>query len=179
MKGKKGRFLSKLKSISAISNLKQGLVFHETAFNQHSQTPSNETDNEQVSRPLTEPKNRLLLVDFEAKCPPGGSDTVILYTTSLRGIRKTFEDCNTIRFLLGSFKVLYDERDVSMHMEFREELWRTLGGRVIPPRLFIKGRHVGGVDEVVGYHEQGKLVDLLDGIPKRRFYGFRMTWITF
>ncbi|XP_076953766.1 uncharacterized protein LOC143627948 [Bidens hawaiensis] len=176
MKGKRGRFLSKLKSISAISNLKQSLVFHENNFNQHSQTPSNETDNGQVSRPITsrkepEPDNRLLLVDFEAKCPPGGSDTVILYTTSLRGIRKTFEDCNTIRFLLGSFKVLYDERDVSMHMEFREELWRTLGGRVILPRLFIKGRHVGGVDEVVEYHEQGKLVDLFDGIPKREATG--------
>ncbi|KAL8227134.1 hypothetical protein R6Q57_016966 [Mikania cordata] len=114
-----------------------------------------------------EPENRLLLLDFEEKCPPGGNDTVILYTTSLRGIRKTFEDCNTIRFLLGSFRVLYDERDVSMHMEFREELWQTLGGRVIPPRLFIKGRHVGGVDEVVGFHEQGKLVDLLMGIPQR------------
>ncbi|KAI3716623.1 hypothetical protein L1987_67618 [Smallanthus sonchifolius] len=162
MKGKRGRFLGKLKSISTITTLKQGLVFHENTINQHSKTPtiSSEIKNQESL------ENRLLLVDLEEKCPPGGNDTVILYTTSLRGIRKTFEDCNTIRFLLGSFRVLYDERDVSMHMEFREELWRTLGGRVIPPRLFIKGRHVGGVDEVVEFHEQGKLVDLLDGIPK-------------
>jgi glutaredoxin domain-containing cysteine-rich protein 1 len=27
---------------------------------------------------------------FEEKCPPGGTDSVILYTTTLRGIRKTF-----------------------------------------------------------------------------------------
>lgn len=105
------------------------------------------------------------LLDFEEKCPPGGSESIIFYTTSLRGIRKTFEDCNTIRFLLESFKVLFYERDVSMHLEYREELWKILGGRVIPPRLFIKGRCIGGADEVAGLHEQGKLRKLLEGIP--------------
>lgn len=105
------------------------------------------------------------LLHFDEKCPPGGSQSVVLYTTSMRGIRKTFEDCHTIRFLLESFKVLFDERDVSMHLEYREELWSTLGGRVIPPRLFIKGRYIGGANEVVGLHEQGKLRKLLEGIP--------------
>ncbi|XP_041024871.1 uncharacterized protein At5g39865 [Juglans microcarpa x Juglans regia] len=105
------------------------------------------------------------LLDFEEKCPPGGSDSIILYTTSLRGIRKAFEDCSTIRFLLESFKVLFYERDVSMHLEYREELWCIFGGRVIPPRIFIKGRYVGGADEVVGLHEQGKLKKLLEGMP--------------
>ena len=105
------------------------------------------------------------LTDFEEKCPPGGEESVIFYTTSLRGIRKTFEDCSSIRFLLDSFKILVHERDVSMDMEFREELWRTLGGRVIPPKLFIKGRYIGGAHEVVGLHEQGKLKKLLEEIP--------------
>jgi glutaredoxin domain-containing cysteine-rich protein 1 len=105
------------------------------------------------------------LSDFEENCPPGGSESIIFYTTSLRGIRKTFEDCNTIRFLLESFKVLFYERDVSMHLEYREELWRILGDRVIPPRLFIKGRYIGGANEVAGLHEQGKLRKLLEGIP--------------
>ncbi|XP_071710368.1 uncharacterized protein At5g39865-like [Rutidosis leptorrhynchoides] len=171
MKGMRGRFVGKLKSISAITNLKQGLVFHDNALNQYFQTPTLTSDmkNEDMKTNMTvseETVNRSLLVEFEEKCPPGGNDSVIFYTTSLRGIRKTFEDCNTIRFLLGSFQILYDERDVSMHMEFREELWRILGGRVIPPRLFIKGRLIGGVDEVVGLHEEGKLEDLLNGIPK-------------
>ncbi|KAL3623468.1 hypothetical protein CASFOL_032284 [Castilleja foliolosa] len=103
--------------------------------------------------------------DFQNKCPPGGKDVIVLYTTSLRGIRKTFEDCNTIRFLLESFRVLYSERDVSMDMEYRDELWGVLGGRVVPPRIFIRGRYVGGADEVVGLHETGVLRDLLDGIP--------------
>ncbi|KAF6169991.1 hypothetical protein GIB67_034383 [Kingdonia uniflora] len=106
------------------------------------------------------------LLAFEEKPPPGGSDSVILYTTSLRGIRKTFEDCTSIQFLLNSFKILYFERDVSMHLEFREELWRILGGRVVPPRLFIKGRYIGGADIVVTLHERGKLLELFQGMPR-------------
>ncbi|XP_022843730.1 uncharacterized protein At5g39865-like [Olea europaea var. sylvestris] len=102
--------------------------------------------------------------DFEEKCPPGGTDSVIFYTTSLRGIRKTFEDCNAIRFLLESFRVVYYERDVSMHLEYRDELWRVLGGRAVPPRLFIRGRDIGGADAVVGLHEKGMLRKLLQGI---------------
>ncbi|PSR98098.1 Thioredoxin-like fold protein [Actinidia chinensis var. chinensis] len=111
------------------------------------------------------------LLDFEEKCPPGGSDSVILYTTGLRGIRKTFEDCNSIRFLLESFRVLYFERDVSMHSEFREELWGTLGVKIVPPRLFIKGRYIGGAEAVLGLHERGELRLLLEGIPIDRSNG--------
>ncbi|XP_027104685.1 uncharacterized protein [Coffea arabica] len=105
------------------------------------------------------------LLNFEEKCPPGGSDSVILYTTGLRGIRKTFEDCHSIRFLLENFRILFFERDISMHSEFREELWQIFGGKVVPPRLFIKGRYVGGAEEVLGLHEQGRLRPLLGGIP--------------
>ena len=105
------------------------------------------------------------LTDFEEIHPPGGSQAVILYTTSMRGIRKTFQDCNTVCFLLRSFKIRYHERDVSLHLEYREELWKILGCKVIPPRLFIKGRYIGGADEVVGLHEMGWLGKLLEGTP--------------
>ncbi|KAJ4849632.1 hypothetical protein Tsubulata_017741 [Turnera subulata] len=105
------------------------------------------------------------LIRFPEKCPPGGSDSVVLYSTTLRGIRKTFEDCHSIRFLLESFRVVFFEKDVSMHTEFKEELWRVLDGKVMPPRLFIKGRYIGGAEEVLGLHEQGKLRVLFEGIP--------------
>lgn len=109
------------------------------------------------------------LLGFPEKCPPGGSDSVILYTTTLRGIRKTFEDCNSIRFLLESFRVLFFERDESMHMEFKEELWKVLDGKINPPRLFIKGRYIGGAEEVLRLHEQGRFKILFEGIPIDRF----------
>ncbi|TYH32632.1 hypothetical protein ES332_D13G003400v1 [Gossypium tomentosum] len=105
------------------------------------------------------------LLAFEEKCPAGGHGSVILYTTTLKGIRKTFEDCNSVRFLLESFKVIFYERDISMHCEYKEELWRILGGKVMPPKLFIKGRYIGGADEVLTLHEQGKLKVLFNGIP--------------
>ncbi|XWS74680.1 hypothetical protein CRYUN_Cryun01aG0018800 [Craigia yunnanensis] len=44
------------------------------------------------------------LLGYEEKCPPGGDGSVIFYTTALKGIRKTFEDCNSVRFLLESFQ---------------------------------------------------------------------------
>ncbi|KAH6802415.1 hypothetical protein C2S51_033861 [Perilla frutescens var. frutescens] len=107
------------------------------------------------------------LAEFEEKCPPGGSDSVVVYTTGIRGVRKTFEDCQKVRSLLENLKILFSERDVSMHSEFKEELRRILGGKVVvvPPRLFIKGRYIGGAEEVIGLHEQGKLKPLMDGIP--------------
>ncbi|XP_026425362.1 uncharacterized protein At3g28850-like isoform X1 [Papaver somniferum] len=107
-----------------------------------------------------------LFLEFEEKCPPGGNENVILYTTSLRGIRKTFEDCCKVKFLLENFKIMYYERDISMHSDYREELWSVLGSRLAAPRLFIRGRYIGGADEVLGLHEQGKLLKLFQGIPK-------------
>ncbi|MQM02862.1 hypothetical protein Taro_035634 [Colocasia esculenta] len=105
---------------------------------------------------------------FELRCPPGGEDTVVLYTTTLRGIRKTFEDCGSVRFLLGCLRVRFCERDVSMHLGYREELWRVLGDRAVPPRLFVRGRYIGGADEVLGLHERGRLLPLLQGLPVDR-----------
>ncbi|KAL0008181.1 hypothetical protein SO802_009683 [Lithocarpus litseifolius] len=111
------------------------------------------------------------LLEFEEKCPPGGKDSVIFYTTTLHGIRKTFEDCNSIRFLLDSFRVVFYEKDVSMHMEFKEELWRILDSKAAPPRLFIKGRYIGGAEEVLALHEQGKFRPLFHGVPIDRSNG--------
>ncbi|KAF9594027.1 hypothetical protein IFM89_026879 [Coptis chinensis] len=45
-------------------------------------------------------------------------------------------------------------------------MWRILDSRVVPPRLFIKGRYIGGADAVVTLHEQGKLLQLLEGLPR-------------
>ncbi|CAA0822582.1 Glutaredoxin family protein [Striga hermonthica] len=122
-------------------------------------TSSKDRDDKRINLPHE-------LIKFkEYKCPPGGKDKLVLYTTSLRGIRKTFEDCNAVRFLLESLRVAYSERDVSMHLEYRNELWGVMGARTVPPRLFVRGRYVGGADEVVGLHEKGALMGLLRGIP--------------
>ncbi|KAI5066654.1 hypothetical protein GOP47_0019278 [Adiantum capillus-veneris] len=106
------------------------------------------------------------LNEFEWRCPPGGEETIVLYTTTLHGIRKTFEDCNNVRDILKGFSVGFNERDVSMHLAYRNELRELLGVQLSVPSVFIKGRYIGGVDDAIKLHEEGKLAVLLKGLPK-------------
>jgi glutaredoxin domain-containing cysteine-rich protein 1 len=117
------------------------------------------------------------LARFVELCPPAGEGAVVLYTTSLRGIRKTFEDCNALRQVLESLLVRIDERDVALHEGFRNEL-RELMQRPpltsLPtsvPKLFIGGRYIGGAEEVLQLHEEQKLLPLLDKMPRQRSTG--------
>ncbi|XP_024522873.1 uncharacterized protein LOC9640977 [Selaginella moellendorffii] len=106
-----------------------------------------------------------LLQHCPKRCPPDGENKAVLYSTSLRGIRKTFEDCNTVRNILHSTNVEVDERDVSMDSQFRQELKDLMDKPVPVPRLFIKGRYIGGAEEVVAAHESGALARMLHGLP--------------
>jgi glutaredoxin domain-containing cysteine-rich protein 1 len=114
------------------------------------------------------------LEPFERRCPPGGERAVVLYTTSLRGVRKTSEDCARVRRLLECLRVAFLERDVSMHAAYRDELrallLRTDDGAAafpVPPRLFVDGRYIGGADEVVALHERSQLRPVLRRAPHR------------
>lgn len=99
-------------------------------------------------------------------CPPGhGHERLVLYTTSLRGIRKTYDDCHKLRMIFQSYLVWIDERDVSMHAEFRQELTELMGAPVQVPRVFIMGRYIGGVEQVLQLHELGLLAPSLLPLP--------------
>lgn len=105
---------------------------------------------------ISQPKNSL--------CLSGTEDRIVLYFTSLRGIRKTYEDCCTVRMIFRGFRVAVDERDISMDSAYRKELQNVLGGKAMSlPQVFIRGKHVGGADEVKQIHEIGELGKLLDG----------------
>ncbi|MCO5577160.1 hypothetical protein L7F22_030984 [Adiantum nelumboides] len=109
------------------------------------------------------------LDQFEMRCPPKGEDNIVLYFTSLRGVRKTYQDCCALRLILQGLGVDVDERDVWMHLKFREELAELLGeqGSSVP-RLFIKGRYIGDAEEVKQLHEDGLLVSLIEDLPQFR-----------
>ncbi|KAG5243991.1 Glutaredoxin [Salix suchowensis] len=108
-----------------------------------------------------------ILQSFEQKCPPGGENKVVIYTTTLRGIRKTFEGCNTVRSIIESHHIHMVERDVSMDSGFKEEIRRLMDTKEVKvPLVFVKGRLIGGADQVVKLEEEGKLEILFDGIPR-------------
>ncbi|TKY61980.1 electron carrier [Spatholobus suberectus] len=113
-------------------------------------------------------ESQSLIHAFEEKCPPGGENCVVVYTTTLRGIRKTFEECNKVRSIIESYCVHVVERDVSMDSGFKEELRKLMGTKQVKvPVVFVKGRLVGGAEEVVKLEEEGRLGVLFEGIPHK------------
>ncbi|XP_072969332.1 uncharacterized protein [Typha angustifolia] len=134
-------------------------------------------EGEQVKKVVlaSEPRTRkardcdLLLKTFEEKCPPGGENSLVLYTTTLRGIRKTFEDCNAVRSAIEAYDVEIAERDISMDSGYREELRLLMDKKQVKvPSVFVKGRLIGGAEEILKLEEEGKLGLLLEGIPRAK-----------
>ncbi|CAN6860363.1 unnamed protein product, partial [Brassica oleracea] len=62
---------------------------------------------------------------------------VVLYFTSLRGIRKTYEDCCCVRTVVRGYQVA----------------------------VLIRGVHVGGMEEIKKLNDGGKLGEMLKGLP--------------
>ncbi|TKY62686.1 electron carrier [Spatholobus suberectus] len=97
---------------------------------------------------------------------PGTEDRIVLYCTSLRGIRKTYEDCCSVKMMLRGFRVAVDERDISMDSSYRKELQDVLGGKAVTlPQVFIRGKYVGNAEEMKHLNESGELARLLEGFP--------------
>ncbi|KAE9599766.1 putative thioredoxin-like protein [Lupinus albus] len=98
---------------------------------------------------------------------PGTEDKVVFYCTSLRGIRKTYEDCCSVRLMLRGFRVAVDERDISMDSSYRKELQNAVGGiqTVTLPQVFIRGKYIGNAEKMKQLNESGELAKLLNGFP--------------
>lgn len=106
---------------------------------------------------------------------PGTEDRIVLYFTSLRGIRRTYEDCYAVRMIFRNFRVWVDERDVSMDIAYRKELMNVLGEKntknaksknVELPQVFIRGKYVGGAEVIKQLCEYGELGKILEGFPR-------------
>ncbi|OMP09793.1 Glutaredoxin [Corchorus olitorius] len=121
----------------------------------------NEQDYEKKSDEIVVASDfKFVASDFKLK-----KDKVIVYFTSLRGVRKTYEDCCHVRVILKSLGVRIDERDVSMHSGFKEELKELMGegfkGGL--PRVFIGKKYIGGAEEIRRMHEEGQLEKAVEG----------------
>ena len=136
------------------------------------QKEEKESNFERIERLRRDPLSK-----YPEKCPPNGNDAVVIYTTSLRGVRKTFDNCNQARDLLENHRVVFDERDVALHGEFLKEVKdlllteEELGVGVVLPRVFVKGRYLGGLDELMELNETGRLGRILNATRVERGVG--------
>lgn len=69
--------------------------------------------------------------------------------------------CARAKKLLGDKGVDFEEYEISMGGEKRQEMLSRANGRTTVPQIFIDGRHVGGSDDLAALEHAGKLDTLL------------------
>ncbi len=82
--------------------------------------------------------------------------TVTIYTTQLCGF------CHAAKRLLTQKGVTFDEIDVAMNPDKRQEMM-VRAGRHTVPQIFVGETHVGGCDDLYDLERSGKLDPLLAG----------------
>ena len=68
---------------------------------------------------------------------------IVVYSTSFRGVRATFEDCNYVLSLFHNMRVRIENRDIYVEQYYYRELEERLGEAVQVPQVFIRGQHIG------------------------------------
>lgn len=70
-----------------------------------------------------------------------------------------------MRVILKGLGIRVDERDVSMHSGFKEELKELLGDGFngFLPKVFVGEKYIGGAEEIRWLHEEGQLEKVLEG----------------
>ncbi|KAF8045911.1 hypothetical protein N665_4215s0002 [Sinapis alba] len=154
-------FLSDLDS-NIISSYKRALSSRHLGKNTK-QVSCSHSDQSVVSLSPPEEQEKPRLSETEED----NKNKIVLYFTSLRGIRKTYEDCCYVRTVLRGFQVAVEERDISMDSEYRKEVQILLGEEkpVCLPQVFIRDIHIGGVDEIKRLNDGGELGEMLRGFP--------------
>lgn len=71
--------------------------------------------------------------------------------------------CFRAKALLEEKSVGFDETDITMDGDKREEMIQRAGGRTTVPQIFIDDRHIGGSDELAALERSGELDALLAG----------------
>lgn len=69
--------------------------------------------------------------------------------------------CEMAKRLLERRGMEYSEIDVSVDRGALADMIGRSGGRMTFPQIFIRGRHIGGFDELAGLDRRGALDELL------------------
>lgn len=93
---------------------------------------------------------------------------IVVYTTSMGGIRSTVEECAYIRKLFDNLGLKVDERDIFMHKDYQCQLDTRLAiQNATVPHVFVNGVSLGGVRELEHLNETGKLKTLFEKFERR------------
>ena len=69
--------------------------------------------------------------------------------------------CFRAKALLKNKDVSFEETDITMGGEKRDEIIQRSGGRSTVPQIFIDDRHIGGADDLAALDRSGELDVLL------------------
>uniref|UniRef100_A0A3B3HVV4 Glutaredoxin and cysteine rich domain containing 1 n=1 Tax=Oryzias latipes TaxID=8090 RepID=A0A3B3HVV4_ORYLA len=92
---------------------------------------------------------------------------IVIYTTSFRVVRTTFERCELVRKIFQNHRMKFVEKNIALDSEFGKELeqrCRRVGEPPSLPVVFIDGHYLGGAEKILAMNESGELRDLLTKI---------------
>uniref|UniRef100_A0A670ZIR0 Glutaredoxin and cysteine rich domain containing 1 n=1 Tax=Pseudonaja textilis TaxID=8673 RepID=A0A670ZIR0_PSETE len=94
---------------------------------------------------------------------------IVIYTTSLRVVRTTFERCELVRKIFQNHRVKFEEKNIALNGDYGKELGercRKVGEVPLVPVAFIEGQYLGGAEKILSMNESGELQDLLTKIER-------------
>ena len=79
------------------------------------------------------------------------TNTLVIYTSSLCGF------CYKAKSLLKRKNILFDEINIDVNYEKREEMINRSNGRTSVPQIFLGDYHLGGCDELYKLEQENGL----------------------
>ncbi|XP_041126347.1 glutaredoxin domain-containing cysteine-rich protein 1 [Polyodon spathula] len=94
---------------------------------------------------------------------------IVIYTTSFRVVRTTFERCELVRKIFQNHRVKFAEKNIALNIDYGKELeerCKRVAESPSLPVVFIDGHYLGGAEKILAMNESGDLQDLLTKIEK-------------
>ncbi|XP_036795409.1 glutaredoxin domain-containing cysteine-rich protein 1-like [Oncorhynchus mykiss] len=94
---------------------------------------------------------------------------IVIYTTSFRVVRTTFERCELVRKIFSNHRVKFLEKNIALDCEYGkdlEERCKRVGEPPSLPVVFIDGHYLGGAEKILDMNESGELQERLAKIER-------------